>query len=258
VATVAARLPLGAAVTGPPVCVRRGVRLPWSDAVPILGYLRRGGRCRVCGERLPRWWPLTEAGMGLLALLAWVAAGGLNPVFLLLVADLAVLLTILLMDWRRHEIYTVVLLVGAGLGLLGALVPGFGLSLADIGGGLVFGGGLMLLIYGVGRLLGRLRYGREGLAWGDVELAVMLGMMAGFQGIVATLFWGPVVGVLLFIRRGLGTYFPFAPGLCLVTMVGLLTHNSSEPLWDTLRLPLLVQILSFIGIAIQKIWNRVF
>ena len=116
VATVAARLPLGAPVWGPPVCVRRGVRLPWADALPLVGYLRRGGRCRVCGEHLPRWWPLTEAALALGALLAYFAAGGWNAVFALYVADLAVLLLILLMDWRRHEIYTVVLLAGAASG----------------------------------------------------------------------------------------------------------------------------------------------
>ena len=117
----------------------------------------------------------------------------------------------------------------------------------------------MLVLYGVGRLLGRLRYGgREALAWGDVELAVMLGLMGGFAGIISTLFWGPIVGVALFIRRGLGTYFPFAPGLCLVMAAYLLTHTSHVPLWDTLRLPLLVNIFMFIGTIIGKLIARLF
>ncbi len=259
VATVAARLPLGVPVWGPPVCVRRGVRLPWVDAVPIIGYLRRGGRCRVCGEWLPRWWPLTEATLALGALLAYLAAGGWNAVFVLYVADLAVLLLILLMDWRRHEIYTVVLLAGGVLGIVGGFVPDLAIPLSTVGLGAAVGGGFMLVLYGLGRLLGRLRYGgREALAWGDVELAVMLGLMGGFAGIVSTLFWGPIVGVALFIRRGLGTYFPFAPGLCLVMAVYLLTHTSHTPLWDTLRLPLLVNIFMFIGTIIGKLIARLF
>ncbi len=259
VATVAARLPLGAPLWGPPICVRRGVRLPWADALPIVGYLRRGGRCRVCGARLPRWWPLTEAALALGALLAYLAAGGWSVLFALYLADVAVLLLILIMDWRRHEIYTVVLLAGGMLGILGGFVPAFGLALPTLGIGAAVGGGFMLVLYGLGRLLGRLRYGgREALAWGDVELAVMLGLLGGFPGIISTLFWGPIVGVLLFIRRGLGTYFPFAPGLCIVMMIYLLTHTSHTPIWDTLRLPLLVNIIAFIGTIIGKLIGRVF
>ncbi len=249
VATVAARLPLGLPLFAPPACVRRGRRLPWADAIPIWGYLRRGGRCRVCGLALPRWWPIVEAAMALLALLAYISAGGWNGRFLLYLFDLAVLLTVLIMDWRRHEIFTVVLLAGALGGLLGGFVlPEIGLG--GVAWGALVGGVIMLIMYGLGRVLGRIRYGREGLAWGDVELAVMLGLVTGFPGIVTPLFWGPVVGVALFLRRGLGNYFPFAPGLCLVTMMFLLTHTSHEPLWVTLRLPLLGNIFAFIGLII--------
>jgi leader peptidase (prepilin peptidase)/N-methyltransferase len=261
VAHLAARLPLDAPILGPPICLRTRCRLPWADVVPIWGYLRRRGRCRLCGEALPRWWPLTEAGMALLALLAYISAGGWNARFGLYVLDLAVLLAVLLMDWRRHEIYTLMLLIGAGAGLLGALVFGeFNWGGILVGGAV--GGGIMLAMYGLGQVLGRALYGREGLAWGDVELGAMLGLMTGFPGIVTPLFWGPVVGILLFLRRGLGRYFPFAPGLCLVTMAFLLIHTSDAPLWDTLRLPWAGQILWFIGQIIGKlaldVWRGIF
>ncbi len=245
VATIAARLPLGRPIWDAPRCLRTGRRLPWADAVPIWGYLRRGGRCHVCGARLPRWWPGIEALMALLAAGAFVSAGGWNLRFALYLLDLAILLLILVMDWRRHEIYTIVLLAGALAGLAGALLPEF--SLGDLVSGLLWGGGLMLVLYGAGRLLGRLRYGREALAWGDVELAAMLGLLTGFPGVITPLFWGPVVGIILFIRRGLGTYFPFAPGLCLVTMAFVLLHDSHTPLWDTIQLGLLGNILLFTG-----------
>ncbi|HUS14073.1 MAG TPA: A24 family peptidase [Chloroflexia bacterium] len=251
VATVAARLSLGRPVWAPPYCVRTGQHLPWADAAPLVGYWRRRGHCRACGMRLARWWPLTEASMALLAVLAYLSADGWNPRFALYLVDLAVLLAILVMDWRRHEIYTVVLLAGAVAGLVGgALLPE--ITLAGAGWGALIGGGLMLVIYGFGRLLGRLLYGREGLAWGDVELAAMLGLMAGFPGVVTPLFWGPVVGVVLFLRRGLGTYFPFAPGLCIVTMAFLLLHTGDTPLWGVLRLPYLGNIVYFIG---KVIWD---
>jgi len=189
--------------------------------------------------------------MGLLAVLAFLSADGWNARFAVYLVDLAVLLAILIMDWRRQEIYTVVLIAGAAAGLLGGLLLAE-ISLAGAGWGLLVGGGLMLIIYGVGRLLGRLLYGREGLAWGDVELAGMLGLMTGFPGIVTPLFWGPVLGVLLFLRRGLGTYFPFAPGLCLVTMSFVLLHTGNTPLWGILRVPYLDNIIYFMG---KVLWD---
>jgi leader peptidase (prepilin peptidase) / N-methyltransferase len=252
VATTAARLAVGAPLGAPPMCLRTRRRLPWADAAPIIGYLRRGGRCRMCGYALPRWAPLTEAGMSLLATVAYFSAGGWNLRFALYVLELAVLLVILIMDWRRHEIYTVVLLAGAAVGLAaGWALPEIGL-VGALGGALA-GGGLMLIIYGFGRLMGRLRYGREGMAWGDVELAVALGLITGFPGVITPLFWGPIVGVLLFLRRGLGNYFPFAPGLCLVSMFFVLAHTSNDSWWDTLRLPLLGNIIYFTGVAIWKV-----
>jgi prepilin signal peptidase PulO-like enzyme (type II secretory pathway) len=252
VATTAARLAVGAPLGAPPMCLRTRRRLPWADAAPIIGYLRRGGRCRMCGYALPRWAPLTEAGMALLATVAYFSAGGWNLRFALYVLELAVLLVILIMDWRRHEIYTVVLLAGAAVGLAaGWALPEIGLVSAL--GGALAGGGLMLIIYGFGRLMGRLRYGREGMAWGDVELAVALGLITGFPGVITPLFWGPIVGVLLFLRRGLGNYFPFAPGLCLVSMFFVLAHTSNDSWWDTLRLPLLGNIIYFTGVAIWKV-----
>ncbi|MGI8587683.1 MAG: prepilin peptidase [Chloroflexia bacterium] len=224
VAVVSARLALGLPLIAPPTCVLTGRRLPWADALPVVGYIRRRGRCRACGLPLPRWWPLTEASMGLLGVMAYISADGINPRFGVYLLDLAVLLTLLVMDWRRQEIYTVVLLVGALGGLLGGLVlPEITIGVAVFG--LVTGGGTMLIVYGLGRLLGRLRYGREGLAWGDVELAAVLGLITGFPGVITPLLLGPIVGVLLFLRRGLGSYFPFATGLCLAAMAFVLVHR---------------------------------
>ena len=252
VATGAARLAVDAPLGAPPMLPAHAAPVALGRRGAIWGYLRRGGRCRhvrlrtaalVAADR-GRHGP---AGDGRLH-----QRRGLELRFALYVLDLAVLLTILIMDWRRHEIYTLVLLVAAGPGWppVGRCRE-FGL-LSALGGALA-GGGLMLIIYGFGRLMGRLRYGREGMAWGDVELAVALGLITGFPGMITPLFWGPIVGVVLFVRRGLGNYFPFAPGLCLVSMFFVLTHTSNEPWWDTLRLPLLGNIIYFTGVAIWKV-----
>lgn len=62
------RLPKGETV------VFGGSRCPWCrarvrpwDNIPILGWLVLRGRCRDCGGPISPWYPLVEAGCGLIA-----------------------------------------------------------------------------------------------------------------------------------------------------------------------------------------------
>lgn len=78
---VAYRLPLGMSLSRPgshcPAC-QRPIR--WYDNVPVLGWIRLGGRCRDCGARISARYPLVEAVVaGTAALLAWRATGSWIP-----------------------------------------------------------------------------------------------------------------------------------------------------------------------------------
>jgi len=78
---VAYRLPLGMSLSRPgshcPAC-QRPIR--WYDNVPVLGWIRLGGRCRDCGARISARYPLVEAVVaGIAALLAWRATGSWIP-----------------------------------------------------------------------------------------------------------------------------------------------------------------------------------
>ncbi len=72
---VAYRLPLRMSLSRPgshcPAC-QRPIR--WYDNVPVLGWIRLGGRCRDCGARISARYPLVEALVAsVAALLAWKA-----------------------------------------------------------------------------------------------------------------------------------------------------------------------------------------
>ena len=78
---VAYRLPLGMSLSRPgshcPTC-QRPIR--WYDNVPVLGWIRLGGRCRDCGTRISARYPLVEAAVAVVAaLLAWRATGSWIP-----------------------------------------------------------------------------------------------------------------------------------------------------------------------------------
>jgi prepilin signal peptidase PulO-like enzyme (type II secretory pathway) len=260
VAGVAARLAARRLTWGWPRCLLSRHPLTWAALVPVAGYLIQGGRCRHCGRRLPRWVPIVEASMAGIALLAYAAAG-LTPRFGVYLAEGAVLLVVLVMDWRRHDVFLSVVGAGAVIAVLGSsLLPEIGLT-GSLAGGRA-GGLIMLVLWWLGGILGRALYGKPGMAFGDVLLGVLIGLMTGFPGVIAPLFWGPVlggalaVGFLLARKKTLRDYFPYGPGLCVATLAYVLAHATPVPFWDALSLGVLSTMASLIGQIIEKLLRR--
>ena len=54
-------------------CTSCGARLRLVDQIPVVSYLRLGGRCRSCGARIGRRYPLVEAGSALVYLVCAAA-----------------------------------------------------------------------------------------------------------------------------------------------------------------------------------------
>ncbi|MCC6285262.1 MAG: A24 family peptidase [Phycisphaerales bacterium] len=66
------RLPLGLSVVSPPSrCPRCGTRLAWKDNIPVLGWVLLRGRCRYCKVGISPEYPLVEAFVGLVFVLAF-------------------------------------------------------------------------------------------------------------------------------------------------------------------------------------------
>jgi len=61
------RLPRGESLTYPPShCPRCNNRLPWYDNLPVIGWLKLGGKCRFCQQPISMRYPVIEAITGLL------------------------------------------------------------------------------------------------------------------------------------------------------------------------------------------------
>ena len=61
------RLPRGLNLIKPPsACPACGNPIPWHDNLPVVGWIRLGGKCRYCYTRISPEYPLVEALMGLL------------------------------------------------------------------------------------------------------------------------------------------------------------------------------------------------
>jgi leader peptidase (prepilin peptidase)/N-methyltransferase len=197
---------------------RRTVR--WYENVPVLSFLALRGRCAGCRQSIAWRYPGVEIAAALLALacerhFGFGAAAGAYFLFL------AALLAIACIDWE-HRIIPDELSLGAlvlGVALAATVLP-LGVWRA-LGGALVGAG----FVWGVGRAYKSWR-GMDGMGFGDVKLAAMIGAFLGPVAVVLTVFgaalMGSLYGLVLVARGGhartmiaFGTFLAAGAALCL-------------------------------------------
>jgi leader peptidase (prepilin peptidase)/N-methyltransferase len=226
------RVPAGESVVRPAShCPGCGRAVRPRDNVPVLSWLALRGRCRDCGERISVRYPLVELATGALFAVLAVRFGPdpALPAFLYLGAVGIALALIDVAVKRLPDVLTLPSYVVSTV-LLAAAVPfgeaGVGDLLRALGG--------MAALYAVYFLL-VLAYPR-GMGFGDVKLAGVLGLYAGWLG------WGPwtvalaggfllggvwSIGLLLLGRAGRGSAIPFGPFMLAGALLAVL---AGEPL----------------------------
>jgi leader peptidase (prepilin peptidase)/N-methyltransferase len=196
---------------------RRTIR--WFENVPVVSFLALGGRCAGCRAPISWRYPAVEILAALAAVVCvrafgWTAAAGANFLFL------ATLLAIACIDWKHmiipDELSLGLLVVGVGLSLTVLEQPWWrGLAGAAVGAGFVAG---------VAWVYKRTR-GIEGMGFGDVKMAGMMGAFLGpgqvLLAIFVAAFLGSVYGGLVVARGGtrrsmvaFGTFLAAAAALC--------------------------------------------
>ena len=208
---VIARLPEHKSLVRPrSACPRCSAIIAWYDNVPPLSFAMLRGRCRACGVRIPRRYPIVEAATGVLFAIAWVTVGP-TPDFVAAAALLAALVAITAIDLAHQIIPDAITLPGIVAGVVGNLVTGRVAWLESLLG-IVVGGGIFLVI---------ILASRGGMGGGDMKLGAMLGAFLGWKvGLLALLLavlTGGVValGLLLLGHKGRKEAIPFGPFLAL-------------------------------------------
>lgn len=181
-------------VAQPSACRACGRRISWRDLVPVVSWLRLGGRCRACGAAIPKRLFYAELGGVVLSAVAIHVAASpaemvLGALFLWLLMGLALCD---LAAFRLPDALTAALLA-VGLALAwqgGALAEGL------IGAGA--GAGAFLMI--------RLGYaalrGREGLGLGDVKLMAGIGAALGWTALPLVALLAALAAMAVTVARG--------------------------------------------------------
>jgi len=218
-------------------CHKCGARLPAVRLLPLVTLA--GGRraCPACGARLSPRRPLLSLGVALalpllLAHLYEMPGSGRLPLAAIFVIDAAVMCVlafIFAVDLEHRLILDISIYVPL-LALVLVAVVADRKALAAMLLGVIVCGGLFLLLYGLGFLL----YHEEALGFGDVKLAVLLGVAVGWPAIMTALVLGAVAGAAVsLLLLGLGaatrrTFIPFGIFLAAGAMLALLI---APPFW---------------------------
>jgi leader peptidase (prepilin peptidase)/N-methyltransferase len=194
-------------------CPSCGHTIRWHENIPVLSWLRLGGKCAACQARIPVRYPAVEI---LTALLFGVTAWrfGAQPTTLLWCGFVAVLVALAAIDWDTTLLPDNMTLPLLWAGLVAAAlnwtIP-LGLALW----GAVAGYLSLWSVY----WLFKKATGKEGMGYGDFKLLAALGAWLGVQMVLpvvlAASLIGAAAGIVLKLSGRLreGRYVPFGPFL---------------------------------------------
>lgn len=194
-------------------CPHCGHTLRWHENLPLIGWLRLGGKCAACRAPISKRYPLIELATGLaFAALSW--RFGAQPTTLLWCGFVAALIALAMIDWDTtllpDSINQPLLWAGLFAALMGWTIPLDKALMGALAG--------YLSLWSVYWLF-KLATGKEGMGYGDFKLLAALGAWLGWQMILPIVLGasaiGAVVGIIMKMNAGLreGRYVPFGPFL---------------------------------------------
>jgi len=226
------RLEQNKKITGRSFCPHCKHKLSWLDLFPVFSFLLLGGKCRYCKKKISVQYPLVEISTGVLFVvifwslgLNWLIGMGIfgfaKLAFLFYIVS--ALIVILVYDLKHYEIPDKVLFPAIGITIVFQAITNSSqilnyLLAIFIGAGFFF----TIFLISKGKWMG----------FGDVKLAILMGLLLGYPNILSALFvaffLGAIIGVILmlFKKKGLKSEIPFGPFLVLGTLLAHFFGNS--------------------------------
>jgi leader peptidase (prepilin peptidase) / N-methyltransferase len=228
------RLPAGKSLLYPPShCDGCQKKLSALELIPVFSYIILRGRCRSCGAKIPLSVLMVELGCGgWTAFLLWYK--GLNAEFGVIAFFSLIFVLIGMLDLKHKLVYGIVVFPAIAIALLvDAFVMPRGIINSLEGAGL--GAFIIFLPFIVTR--------GGGMGFGDVEIAILIGLVTGFAEVFVAIMGGIVMGgvvaiVLLATRlKGRKDFIPFGPFLSLAAIITMVWGNSLLHWWLNLFIP---------------------
>lgn len=204
-----------------------GRQLKWYENIPMISWLIQKGKSRCCQKKLPLLYPIVELITGVLLVLIvfrFNLLSGNLPVLIELIRFFLVIVLVTLLVFSAvfdikylilPDFATIMLIIISFLGVVfdePNIIP-YLLSAAGAAGAL---GLLYLITKG------------KGMGFGDVKLAIFMGLFLGWPNIIVAMYIAFVIGALFGLvgmvskKMTKKTQIPFGPFLILGTLVALI------------------------------------
>lgn len=171
-------------------CTRCSHVLHWYDLFPLFSYIFLGGKCRYCGAKISKQYPLVEALNGILWVVSFLVLGwSLRTVCVCLL--ISALIVIAVIDFRTYEIP-----IGLNVAIL---VLGVAATALDFKNwpdhliGAVCVSGFLLLLYFLTK--------GKGIGGGDIKLMCASGLFLGWKLTILAFLLGCLFGSVIHIIR---------------------------------------------------------
>lgn len=196
-------------------CVKCNHKLSWNDLIPIFSFILLQGKCRYCSGAISIQYPFIELGTGFLFVItAFFAPSISSLIFYWAVSSL--LMFIFVYDFRHFIIPDVIVYSAIAIATLYRLV--YGDLIPALLSGIIFSlFFLSVFLISKGKWMG----------FGDVKLALFMGIFLSFPSILVAFFMsfaiGGIVGVVLVLekKKGMKSEIPLGPFLVLGTFIAL-------------------------------------
>ncbi len=194
--------------------------LNWQDLFPVFSFLFLKGKCRYCSKSISIQYPLVELAAGILfVLIFWKFWLGDLFALCFMFYVMSALIVIFVYDLKHYIIPDKILFPAIGIALVYRLIFSASLFFNYLLSA-VIACGFFLAIYLVSQ--------GKWMGFGDVKLAVLLGLLLGvpniFAGLFLAFFFGAIIGVALMIlkKKGLKSEIPFGPFLIAGAFIAML------------------------------------
>lgn len=206
-------------------CPACRTQIQWYDSIPLIGWVKRWGRCATCHSRISVQFLLVELASGLLTI-AVVGVFGVSWEGAFILAACLSLLALAVIDLRTYLLPDVITLPLLWAGLLFHVLfhPG-ALPSAVVGAMMGYG-----VLRGTGMVFKRIT-GKEGMGYGDIKLLAALGAWLGMAFVPVVLVLSAVAGTIVGLalqlnpqRRGMP--MPFGHFLAAAGVASLLAGDT--------------------------------
>ena len=216
-------------------CPQCGHQLAWHENIPLLGWLRLGGKCSACGTRISVRYPIVEALTGVLFASAAVLAGPTAAAAVYCLA-LALLVAAAFIDLDTTLLPNELTLPLIGLGIVSAKLQWTPIDVEAAALGAFFGYFSLWLVTYTFKLV----RGVKGMAEGDFMLLAGMGALLGWKALPSIILLssavGSAVGLYMILARGHGRNvpIPFGPYLAGGGICALFFGEQLNQLWTGL------------------------